>query len=244
MSERSLRSIIAVALLVWLAPSPVLEAAHLSWLGHDACPPREKCAMVVPSGFMALGEFTPRAWALPDEGASTERREEQAEVLLRPDGQEITRVTAAFRRQLDNAGAARLRDGRIVNVDERIKGQFRYLVIANAPFGLGAPGYRLVPYRTVAVNPQRVPLGSVLFVPMLVGLPLPNGEVHDGFCFAHDSDPELKPTQIALFVGFDDPTGPSLRRLITARSVRVYKADATTATTLNRRFQSLFNWSG
>jgi len=243
-TERGLRSIIAGALLAGLAPAPVLEAAHLSWLGHDACPPREECATVLPNGFTALGEFAPQAWALADEGVSMERAEEQTEVLLTPAGHQIARVTPAFRRRLDAEGAARLRDGRIVNVDERISGRFRYLVVANAPFGLGAPGYRLMPYRTVAVNPRRVPLGSVLFVPTLVGLPLPTGEVHDGFCFAHDSDAGLKPTEIVLFVGFDDPNGASLRRFSTARAVRVYEADATTATTLNRRFRPLFNWSG
>src|SRR5713101_5918591 len=81
MTERGLRSIMAGALLAGLAPAPVLEAAHLSWLGHNACPPREECATVLPNGFTALGEFAPQAWALADEGVSMERAEEQTEVL-------------------------------------------------------------------------------------------------------------------------------------------------------------------
>jgi hypothetical protein len=243
MTDCGLRSIIVGALLAGLASAPALEAAHLSWLGHETCPPRERCGTVVPVGFKALGEFAPQAWALADEGGSTEPGE-QTDVLITPEGHQIARVTPAFRRRLDAEGAARLRDGRIVNVDERVNGQFRYLVVANAPFGLSAPGYRLMPYRTVAVNPLRVPLGSVFFVPALVGLPLPNGEAHDGFCFAHDSDSELKRTEIVLFVGFDDPNGMSVRRFSAARTVHVYQADATTATTLNRRFRALFNWSG
>src|SRR5713226_8668501 len=185
MSERRRRIVITGALVVWLAlPVPVLEATHFSWLGHGACP-QTTCNTLGPTGFTALGEFAPYAWALLDEGATSGRPEERGVTLLTRDGREIARVTAAFRRQLDVEGAARLRDGRIVHLAETIHGQVRYRAVENAPFGVGA-GYRLMPYRTVAVNPRRVPLGTVLFVPRLVGLPLPNGEVHDGFCFAHE----------------------------------------------------------
>src|SRR5215813_4140570 len=124
---------------------PLSEATHFSWLGHTPCA-GDKCELV-PAGFIAQGEFEPHTFTIPDEIES--RPEERVERLLTSDGHEIARVSTAFRRQLDDAGSARLRDGRIVNVDEKVKGQFRYLVAQNAPFGLGAPGYRLVPYRTV-----------------------------------------------------------------------------------------------
>ena len=241
MSDHRWRIALAVALIVSL-PAPALEAGHFSWLGHGPCP-QKPCDRLVPRGFTALGEFAPYTWALLDESASPGRPEERGEMLRTPEGRDIASVTAAFRRRLDAAGAGRLRDGRIVSIAEKTGGEFRYLVVPNAPFGLGSPGYRLVPYRTVAVQPRRIPLGTVLYIPALVGMVLPNGDVHDGFCFAHDADPELKPTQIGLFVGFDPDDSPSLRPLTSGRTIHVYRASSTTETTLNRRFKSQFDWS-
>ncbi len=241
MIDRRWRTAIAAALIVSL-PAPALEAGHFSWLGHGPCP-QKPCDRLVPRGFTALGEFAPYAWALLDERASPSRPEELTETLRTPEGRDIARVTAAFRRRLDAVGAGRLRDGRIVNIDENISGEFRYLVVQNASFGLGSPGFRLVPYRTVAVQPRRVPLGAVLYIPALVGMVLPNGAVHDGFCFAHDADPELKPTQIGLFVGFDPDDSPGLKPLTGARTIQVYRAASATATTLNRRFKTQFDSS-
>jgi len=241
MSDCRWGTAIAVALIVSLPPS-ALEARHFSWLGHGPCP-QQPCDRLVPQDFTALGEFTPKTWALLDEAASPGRPEERTEMLRTPEGRDIARVTVAFRRRLDDAGAGRLRDGRIVNIAEKTGGEFRYLAVPNAPFGLGSPGYRLVPYRTVAVQPRRIPLGTVLYIPILVGMVLPSGEVHDGFCFAHDADPELKPTQIGLFVGFDPDDNPTLKPFTSARTIQVYRVSPMTATTLNRRFKAQFDWS-
>src|SRR5216683_2949944 len=151
---------------------------------------------------------------------------------------------AAFKQKLDVEGSARLRDGRVVNLDEPVGGRPRYLVIRDAPFGVGAPGYKLIPYRTVSVDPRRIKVGTVLWLPALAGLTLPSGEVHDGFCFAHDTNDTATGKEIGLFVGFDgDAPGP-LKHLPAGREVRVYQVDADTAAVLNRRFRSQFDWSG
>src|SRR5262249_28535776 len=150
------------ALVIRLAlATSMTEATHFSSLGHTPCS-GEACEVLVPAGFVSQGEFEARTFALPDENEG--RPEERVERLLTLDGREIARVSPAFRRTLDEAGVGRLRDGRIVNVDEKVNGQFRYLVVQNAPFGLGAPGYRLVPYRTVAVNPHRFAVGTLLYL--------------------------------------------------------------------------------
>src|SRR5262245_61005503 len=116
MSDRHWWAAITIALIVSL-PSRAPEAAHFAWLGHGPCP-QKPCERLVPKGFTSLGAFAPHAWNLLDETASSDRPEERTEALRTPEGREIARVTAAFRRRLDVVGAGRLRDGRIVSIDE------------------------------------------------------------------------------------------------------------------------------
>src|SRR5215813_11574854 len=102
MSEYRVRTRMAwAALVVALGISPGLtEATHLSWLGHRACA-AERCEVPVPAGFTAQGEFELHTFSLPDEKGHQGRPEERVEALLTPEGREIARVTAAFRRLLD-----------------------------------------------------------------------------------------------------------------------------------------------
>jgi len=46
-------------------------------------------------------------------------------------------------------------------------------------------GYRPLPSRTIAVNPQKIIPGAVLYIPQLAGAKLTDGSVHDGYFFAH-----------------------------------------------------------
>jgi hypothetical protein len=124
----------------------------------------------------------------------------------------IARVGVRFRRQLEIEGSARLRDGRFVSVEGKVDGRPRFLVIEHAPFGVGAPGYKLMPHRTVSVDPKRVPLGTVLFIPALVGVRLPTGTFHDGFCFAHDTH-DGAPDGMGIFTGFDKTPDRTFMRL-------------------------------
>jgi hypothetical protein len=195
----------------------------------------------VPASFTPLGEFEPGLYRIVNEASAEWPREQPVEPLVTADGRLIARVAPAFRRQLDAEGTARLRDGRVVSLDQKVDGQFRYLVVANAPFGIGAPGYKLLPYRTVSANPKRVRLGAVLYLPALIGIKLPNGEIHDGFCFVHDTNDGAS---LGIFVGFDrDGQGP-LSHLAAGHPLRVYQVDADTGAVLNRRFKSQFDWSG
>ena len=220
------------------------DAAHLSWLGHTDCPGTPtQCESQVPPGFRPLGDFDYGSYRTLDEASEEWRRDERTETLRTRDGHVIAQVGARFRRQLDIEGSARLRDGRIVSVEVKVDGQWRFLVVENAPFGVGAPGYKLMPYRSVSVDPKRIALGSVLFIPALVGVRLPSGEFHDGFCFAHDTH-ESDGDSIDIFAGFDRDPDHALKRVATKKSLRVYQADSETSTVLNRRFKTQFEWSG
>lgn len=73
---------------------------------------------------------------------------------------------------------------------------------ATAPGGLGGrPGTRLVSYRTLAVDPRFVPMGSLLYIPSLRGLRMPDGQVHDGYVVAEDTGIGITGNHVDLFIG-------------------------------------------
>jgi len=220
------------------------DAAHFSWLGHAPCPGQPpQCESQIPAGFKGLGDFAYGFYRTLDEASAEWRGEERTETLRTRAGQTIARVGPRFRRQLDIEGSARLRDGRLVSYEGKVSGQSRFLVIEGAPFGVGAPGYQLMPYRTVSVDPKRIPLGTVLFIPALVGVQLPTGEFHDGFCFAHDTHEDAAGA-IGIFAGFDREPDRIFTRLAARTPLRVYQADPVVSAVLNRRFKNHFEWAG
>ncbi|MBI3638033.1 MAG: hypothetical protein HY216_17695 [Candidatus Rokubacteria bacterium] len=243
MSTRGRRSVVRGALLtaaLGLLPTGA-GATHFAWLGHTVCPwDPVSCATRVPASFRSLGELPYGVFHIVDEAAPEWRGEQPTETLRTRDGQVIARVGPRFRHELDAQGSARLRDGRIVNTEEHAGGQSRYLVVRNAPFGIGAPGYKLMPYRTIAVDGKRIRVGTVLYVPALAGVKLSDGEIHDGFCFAHDTHDT--DGGIGLFIGFDRDTDKTVPALAGKRRVRAYAVDAETAAALNGRFKARFDF--
>ncbi len=76
---------------------------------------------------------------------------------------------------------------------------------ARGEFGDGVSGYKLVPFRTIAVDKKFIPIGSLIFVPQAVGveITLPNGarSKHDGYFFAADVGGGIKADHIDIFFG-------------------------------------------
>ncbi|MBI4815969.1 MAG: hypothetical protein HY791_06925 [Deltaproteobacteria bacterium] len=77
-------------------------------------------------------------------------------------------------------------------------------------FGDGAGGRRLVPLRSLAVDPKVIPIGSVVYVPQARGLSLsvPGGRdledrrvEHDGFFFAATTGGAIDGHKIDVFIG-------------------------------------------
>ncbi|MBI3638032.1 MAG: hypothetical protein HY216_17690 [Candidatus Rokubacteria bacterium] len=224
--------------LVWVlavfGPPTDATASHYAWLGHGA---------EAPAGARSLGSFVPTFYRILDEATPEWSAGERTEELLALNGQVLARVPPAFKKQLDIEGSARLRDGRIINIEDRVRGQQRYVIVRNAPFGLGAPGFKLIPYRTVAVDPRRIKLGTVLYVPRLVGIALPSGEIHDGFCFAHDTGHGIIGNRIDLFVGFESDQDNALTRsgrVDSHEPTQLYAVTGATAAALTARFTKDF----
>src|SRR5947207_15988982 len=91
--------------------TPTSEIYTLSL--HDALP-------------ILLGEFAPSAYRILNEAQWPVG--EETEPLLTRDGRLIARVAPAFKQRLDTEGSARLRDERVVNFDEKVRGRWRYVV--------------------------------------------------------------------------------------------------------------------
>ncbi|MBD2021673.1 hypothetical protein H6F43_15950 [Leptolyngbya sp. FACHB-36] len=78
-------------------------------------------------------------------------------------------------------------------------------VVATAPYGYGTNGFQLVPFRTIAVDRTRIPIGSVVYIPQARGVTvtLPSGEsfVHDGYFYAADVGRAIRGNHIDVFIG-------------------------------------------
>ncbi|MBA3819928.1 MAG: hypothetical protein H0X17_13620 [Deltaproteobacteria bacterium] len=129
-------------------------------------------------------------------------------LLYGPKGCEpIAEVSRAFAQQLRVQGTGKLRDGRVLNVWGHCScpGSVCYKEISQQ-WGTGGNGRPLQPFRTVAVDPKLIKLGSLLYVPLLEGRTMPGrapwgGFVHDGCVVADDTGGGIKDHQLDLFVG-------------------------------------------
>ncbi len=120
----------------------------------------------------------------------------------------LTNVSRAFAAQLAMQGTGRLRDGRVLNVAGKCdcprKPCFHVLPDRHK-WGMGGSGMPLEPFRSVAVDPRRIKLGSLLYLPELDGVRMPGpvgvgGFIHDGCVVAADTGGGIKGKQLDLFV--------------------------------------------
>ena len=116
----------------------------------------------------------------------------------------IGRFPSAFVFELKLEGTGFLRDGRLLNYDGPcsvgIGTCFSVLEPDEHPMGRGVQNRRLEPFRSVAVDPRRIPIGSPIYVPEIVGMVLPDGTVHDGCLRADDQGGAIKGGKLDFFV--------------------------------------------
>jgi 3D (Asp-Asp-Asp) domain-containing protein len=141
----------------------------------------------------------------------SEYASEPADVeIYTKDGFLIGRFPRVFVFELKLEGTGVLRDGRVLNYDRPcpfgIGTCFKELDRRDHPVGKGAQQRALVPYRSVAIDPRFVPLGTPLYVPELRGMPIltqdPSQpeERHDGCVRADDTGGGIKRRELDLFV--------------------------------------------
>lgn len=158
---------------------------------------------------------------------SPKYRGEPSAVLRDPAGRVIARTHPKFKLDLVRQGSGWLKDGRTVNYIKKVAGESRFRV-SKAKYGLGTTGCRLIPYRTIAVDPRFVALGTRLYIPQLKGALLPDGTTHDGMFIAADRG-HFRGAQVDLFVGVGSRAArPFIRKGYGSRSrVTVYAAGKT-----------------
>jgi 3D (Asp-Asp-Asp) domain-containing protein len=119
----------------------------------------------------------------------------------------IAEVSKEFASQLALQGTGKLHDGRVVNIWGACNCEHSpCFKVTQAQWGTAGSGKPLQPFRTVAVDPKNVKLGSLLYVPLLEGRTMPGREpwggfVHDGCVIADDTCGHIAGNRLDLFVG-------------------------------------------
>jgi 3D (Asp-Asp-Asp) domain-containing protein len=119
----------------------------------------------------------------------------------------IADVSKEFASQLAIQGTGKLHDGRVVNIWGACNCKHTpCFKVTEAQWGTAGSGKQLQPFRTVAVDPKVIKLGSLLYVPLLEGRTMPGrspwgGYVHDGCVVADDTGGHISGNRIDLFVG-------------------------------------------
>lgn len=119
----------------------------------------------------------------------------------------IAETTREFLSELRMQGSGKLLDGRVVSMWGPCKcPNSPCFHVVEQQWGMGGAGRALQPFRSVAVDPKLIKLGSLLYVPLLEGRTMPGrppwgGFVHDGCVIADDTGGAVRNYQLDLFVG-------------------------------------------
>ncbi len=118
----------------------------------------------------------------------------------------VARVSKTFRKHLVLEGSGKLKDGRMVTRAGGCKcdGPCYWVAGEEHKWGSGVKNRPLKPFRSVAVDPKQVRIGTSLYVAELDGLTMPGagaegGFVHDGCVVADDRGGGVRGKQIDFF---------------------------------------------
>ena len=135
--------------------------------------------------------------------------------IYKPNGELIAMVPAGFSYDLSLEGSGKLSDGRIVNFSGTCSygtpgyhGATSCYQILNGqqfPWGKGH-GVPVEPLRSIAVDPNFIPFGSVVYIQEFDGLQIPSiggvgGFTHDGLFRAEDSGGGVRGNHIDIYAG-------------------------------------------
>ncbi len=142
----------------------------------------------------------------------------KAATVFGADCKAIASVTQIFHDQVCVQGSGRLSTGETISFAKRDcacaavcprsghKICFEKLDPKVFPTGRGATGKPVEPLRSIAVDSDVIPLGSVVFIAEYVGLPLPGGGRHDGCFRADDRGSKVVGRHVDIFTGDPETT--------------------------------------
>ena len=209
----------------------------------------------IPGTEKTLGFFRPTFYRVVDENEKKFVGLPKDTSVLGVKGDTIAIVAAKFKRLLNLEGTGKLADGRLLNFtrwgEDR---EILYRVVENCEWGLGVQNaewisevesYKLVPYRTIAVDPKVISIGSVVYIPAIRGIRLPTGEIHDGYFLAHDIGSAIKRKRIDIFVGSESGTHNTFtkRGILNMQPLKVFSVSDSVTEEVNNRFRYQYTLS-
>ena len=214
MRRHTIKTVLAAAGLLLLAigaagiaprrPAAVpLDVALVARAAFETSRPMFEARPLEPA--RELGRFQLTYYWMPTEAGKRRR----SVPLYTRSCKRIARVSSSFARRLSLEGGGRLRDGRVLVYSGACSCESSpcYQVARRGHrWGTGYNQRPLEPFRSVAVDPRRVPIGTVLYIPELDGLTMPGHEsyggfVHDGCVVADDRGGGVRGKQIDFFAG-------------------------------------------
>jgi 3D (Asp-Asp-Asp) domain-containing protein len=177
-----------------------LDVPLVATAARDAMRPLFEPPPVPPAA--ELGRFRLTYYYMPTE---TERRAQSVQLFTRS-CRKIARVSQVFSQKLRMQGGGKLADGRVLIYAGSCpcgSGPCYGFAPRDHEWGTGANDRPLSPFRSVAVDPSRVSIGSLLYIPELDGLTMPGAEpyggfVHDGCVVADDRGGGIRGKQLDL----------------------------------------------
>jgi 3D (Asp-Asp-Asp) domain-containing protein len=112
----------------------------------------------------------------------------------------LVMVSPKYKTDLTMEGSGKLIDGRVLNWAGKKDGTHRFRFTKNS-WGDGVGTCPLVPFKTIAVDPKKISLGTLVRIKESIGMKLPSGEIHDGYWRADDIGGAIKEDRIDIFIG-------------------------------------------
>ncbi|KAA3619963.1 MAG: DUF1460 domain-containing protein [Calditrichaeota bacterium] len=117
-------------------------------------------------------------------------------------------------------------------------GEFKFSKMKNSPpfanknHRFTSLGFEKIPFRTIAVHPQKILPGTVLFVPQMYGWLMPSGEIHDGYFLAEEIDTVANQNSISVF------TRNKKKMPVEGKTIAVYRVNEPILSSVRKRFQT------
>jgi 3D (Asp-Asp-Asp) domain-containing protein len=176
---------------------PVMLSIFRSAAAGMLCLAMSGAALAVPEKEKVGRAVVTFYWVIDE--TSARYKGEATAVLRDTRGRVIAHTHPRFKLDLVRQGSGWLRDGRTIIYMKRVAGESRFK-ISSSKYGLGSTGCRLIPYRTIAVDPHFVKHGTRIYIPQLKGAELPDGTIHDGMFIAADRG-HFSGARVDIFVG-------------------------------------------
>lgn len=146
-----------------------------------------------------LGKFKNTLYFLREESEFKDKPK-NTKILTRK-GNVIASVNSEYKRLLDIEGSGILLDGRVVSNAGTVGGIVRYQLSPFGNAGQTALGCATIPFRTIAVDKNKIKLGSVLYIKETDGMKMPDSTIHDGIWIATDIGGAIKGLRLDFFIG-------------------------------------------